>query len=232
MSIKDNITRVTNQISDTAAKCGRDPKDIKLIAVSKTFPADRVLEAWNCGVDNFGENYVQDFLLKYDTLNHLQIKWHFIGHLQTNKIKFIYDKITLLHTLDSIKLAERLNSYLTEKNFFLDALIQINLAKEVSKSGFFEDEIEDSLSKLSSFKNLFIKGFMTIPPYFEDGEKVRPYFAKMRRLLDSFSSYNCSNIKLSELSMGMSNDFDIAIEEGATFIRVGTNIFGDRSCKI
>ncbi len=223
--IKENIEKILSKIKNSAQKCGRDPDSVKLVAVSKTFPAELVIEAVNAGLKDFGENYVQDFLTKYDKLEKYQVKWHFIGHVQTNKVKYIYDKISLLHTLDSVKLAEKLNKKLTEVNRILNALIQINIGREPNKYGIFEEEVETFLEQMEKYKHINITGFMTIPPFFEKKEEVRPLFAKMRMLLEKFSTYN-ENLK--ELSMGMSHDFDIAIEEGATIIRIGTAIFGER----
>jgi len=230
--IKDNIKRILEQMNIAAEKAGRNIDEIKLIAVSKTFPAEKIMEAVKAGLRDFGENYVQDFLSKYDKIKE-NLNWHFIGHLQTNKIKYIYDKIYLLHTLDSIKLAEKSNNKLEKEGNILKALVQVNIGREMNKHGFFEEELEDFFEKLSNYKNLVITGFMTIPPYFENIEDVRPFYQKMRSLLDEFSKYNNSNnILLKELSMGMSHDFHIAIEEGATMIRIGTAIFGERKGKL
>ncbi len=231
--IKQNIENILNLIDSSANKSGRKREEIKLIAVSKTFPAEKVKEAINAGITDFGENYVQDFLSKYDKLINEKINWHFIGHLQTNKIKYIYNKINLLHTLDSLKLAEKLNNKLSENSQTLDVLVQVNIGKEKNKYGIFEENLESFFEKLLNYKNINIKGLMTITPYFENKEDVRPLYRKMRKLLENLSNLNNNeNINLKELSMGMSHDFDIAIEEGATMIRVGTAIFGQRKRRI
>lgn len=226
--IKENIRKILDEINTTANKVGRDSSEITLIAVSKTFPYNIVEKAALEGIKDFGENYVQDFLQKYDKLLQYQLRWHFIGHLQTNKIKYIYDKIFMLHTLDSLKLAEKLNKKVAQEGKSLNVLIQVNIGKEPNKHGILEEELESFLEKIENYKNLKVSGLMTIPPYFEELEAVRPLFRKMKMLLDKFSKFNNSNIQLRELSMGMSHDFKVAIEEGATMIRIGTSIFGER----
>ena len=226
--IKENIRKILDEINTTANKVGRDSSEITLIAVSKTFPYNIVEKAALEGIKDFGENYVQDFLQKYDKLLQYQLRWHFIGHLQTNKIKYIYDKIYMLHTLDSLKLAEKLNKKVAQEGKSLNVLIQVNIGKEPNKHGILEEELESFLEKIENYKNLKVSGLMTIPPYFEELEAVRPLFRKMKMLLDKFSKFNNSNIQLRELSMGMSHDFKVAIEEGATMIRIGTSIFGER----
>ena len=226
--IKENIRKILDEINTTANKVGRDSSEITLIAVSKTFPYDIVEKAALEGIKDFGENYVQDFLQKYDKLLQYQLRWHFIGHLQTNKIKYIYDKIYMLHTLDSLKLAEKLNKKVAQEGKSLNVLIQVNIGKEPNKHGILEEELESFLEKIENYKNLKVSGLMTIPPYFEELEAVRPLFRKMKMLLDKFSKFNNSNIQLRELSMGMSHDFKVAIEEGASMIRIGTSIFGER----
>ena len=233
MNIKGNIEKIKYEISEAVKKSGRKLEDINLIAVSKTFPSEMVEQAYDVGVKNFGENYVQDFLSKFDNLKDKSINWHFIGHLQTNKVKFIFDKIYMLHTLDSLKLAEKLNKRLEQENKTLNVLIQVNVGKEITKYGIEEDKVDDFFEKMDNFKNLIVKGFMTIPPFFEEPEKVRPYFVKLRKIYEKFLKYNNGkNLDIEHLSMGMTNDFKIAIEEGATYIRIGTAIFGKRKYKI
>ena len=227
--IKENIKKVKDIIAETCIKCNRKTEDITVVAVSKTFDTAKIIEAYENGLKNFGENYVQEFLKKHEELsNKKDIKWHFIGHLQTNKIKHIYDKVHLLHTLDSIKLAEKLNNTLKKNNKVLNALIQINIGEDPNKYGINKEEITKFLDKVSSFKNLKIKGLMTITPFFDNPEKVRPFYREMKKIFDKVFNYSADNIEIKELSMGMTNDFHIAIEEGATIIRIGTAIFGKR----
>ena len=166
MNIRENIKKIENDINEAAVKSGRDPEEITLIAVSKTFPSNMVEQAYNVGIENFGENYVQDFLSKFDNLKDKPIKWHFIGHLQTNKIKYVFDKIYMLHTLDSLKLAEKLNKRLEKEGKRLKVLIQVNIGNEITKYGIKEDKVDDFFEKMDDFKNLIVKGFMTIPPFF------------------------------------------------------------------
>ena len=198
-------------------------QNVKLIAVSKTFSSDIVKKVYNCGIENFGENYVQEMLKKQNDLKDCKINWHFIGHLQKNKAKYIYNKIAMLHSLDSIDLAKILDKRLKSENKKLEVLIQINIGKEKSKYGILPEEIDNFMKKIDNFKSLIIKGFMCIPPFTINREEARLYFIKMRKI---FEKYKNSNI--SELSMGMSKDFEIAIEEGATIVRIGTLIFGQR----
>ncbi len=232
MSIKENWEKISEEVEEASVKSGRNPEEIKIVAVSKTFPPEVVSEAAKAGATDFGENYVQDFLTKYEALKDSNIKWHFIGHLQSNKIKYIFDKIYMIHTLDSIKLAESINKKLKNADKKLKALIQVNIGEEKNKFGIDVSECERFLEKMQNFTNLRIEGLMTIPPYFTKAEKVRPYFAKMKKLFEKLKKFNSDNIDLKELSMGMSNDFKIAIEEGATIVRIGTAVFGARACKV
>ena len=231
MNIKENILKIQEEIREAVGKSHRKD-NVKLVAVSKTFPAEYIAEAFNCGISDFGENYVQEFVAKQSNLIDLPINWHFIGHLQTNKIKYVFDKITLLHTLDSLKLAEKINKKLQQSDKKLSVLIQINIGKEESKYGIFPEEVEHFVENLYNMKSLIVTGLMTIPPYFEDAEKARSYFIKMRELLEKVKRFNSDNIHLKELSMGMSHDFKVAIEEGATIVRIGSAIFGERTCSM
>ncbi len=196
---------------------------VKLIAVSKTFPSDIIKKVYNCGIIDFGENYVQELLKKQEELKDCEIKWHFIGHLQKNKAKYIFDKIEMLHSLDSLELAKILNKRLENKDLKLKCLIQINIGNEPNKYGININEVENFLKAIENFKNIEIKGFMCIPPFSIYKEDSRKYYRKMREIFEMFKNEN-----ITELSMGMSNDFEVAIEEGATMIRIGTLIFGQR----
>jgi pyridoxal phosphate enzyme (YggS family) len=226
MGIKNNLEIINEKIEKAAQRSGRKRSDIKLLGVSKQVDSDRIKEAIKCGHFNFGENYVQEFISKYETLSEYKdIDWHFIGHLQKNKVKYIIDKVSLIQSVDTISLAEEINKRAEKLGLQITILIEINLGEESSKSGIEISELDSFLEQISAFDNLKISGLMALPPFCENAEDSRRYFIKLRELRDRFnSSYN----NLNELSMGMSSDYEIAIEEGATIVRVGTAIFGER----
>lgn len=219
---------IKKRIEKTAQSCSRDPKTIRLVAVSKTVPADRVKEAIKAGVTDLGENYVQEARNKFNTLASYPVSWHFIGHLQSNKAKYAVRIFDLIHSVDTIKLARELNKQSEKANKIQDILIQVNVSEEHSKSGIYIKDTYDLLKEISLLKNLSIKGLMTMPPFFDAPEKVRPYFSALRCLRDQIAGKNLPNVRLDELSMGMTGDFEVAIEEGATLVRIGTAIFGKR----
>ncbi len=226
MGIKNNLELINEKIEKAAQRSGRKRSDIKLLGVSKQVDTDRIKEAIKCGHFNFGENYVQEFISKYETLSEYKdIDWHFIGHLQKNKVKYIIDKVSLIQSVDTISLAEEINKRAEKLGLQITILIEINLGEESSKSGIEISELDSFLEQIFAFDNLKISGLMALPPFCENAEDSRRYFIKLRELRDRFnSSYN----NLNELSMGMSSDYEIAIEEGATIVRVGTAIFGER----
>ncbi|MBU1055346.1 MAG: YggS family pyridoxal phosphate-dependent enzyme [Proteobacteria bacterium] len=230
--MKEIITKIKNRISKAATSCGRNPEDIKIIAVTKTVPADRILEAIESGMQIIGESYIQDARDKYLLLSSTDVSWHFIGHLQTNKAKYAVKMFDLIHTVDSYKLAVELDSQAKKINKIQQILIQVNIGKEKSKSGITEENVFDLIKNISGLKNLLVKGLMVIPPFFDDPEKSRPYFAAARLLRDkiikSLDLEGIGNVLMDELSMGMTGDFETAIEEGATLVRIGTAIFGER----
>jgi pyridoxal phosphate enzyme (YggS family) len=195
-------------------------------------PAERIREAIESGVSIIGENYIRDAREKYLLLSSHPVTWHFIGHLQTNKAKYAVKMFDLIHSVDSVKLAEELDIQANKIGKIQNVLIQVNLGKEKTKSGINEEDAPDLINKMSRFKNLFVKGLMVIPPFYDDPERVRPYFSALRILRDrigsSLDSCLINNITMDELSMGMSGDFEVAIEEGSTLIRIGTAIFGER----
>ena len=201
---------------------------ICLIAVSKTMPADVVKEAIGAGVTDLGENYIQEARDKIQTLSASDVNWHFIGHLQSNKAKYAVRLFDLIHSVDSLKLAAELNKCAQKNDKIQSILIQVNVAKEDSKSGVFEEDTLSLIKDISQLKNLAVKGLMTMPPYFNAPEKVRPFFASLRRLQDRIKAAGIPNVAMDELSMGMTGDFEAAIEEGATMVRIGTAIFGER----
>jgi len=227
MDLKKRLDNVKDRINKTALKCGRDPESIHLVAVSKTIPANRVREAIMAGVTTLGENYVQEARNKFNVLGTFPVSWHFIGHLQSNKAKYAVRLFDLIHSVDSLKLARELNQQAKKVNKIQDVLIQINISKEPSKSGSDIENAANLIKDIVLFENLTVKGFMAMPPFFNNPEKTRPYFTALRNLRDQIQK-DFPGVDLNELSMGMTGDFEVAIEEGATFVRIGTAIFGER----
>jgi pyridoxal phosphate enzyme (YggS family) len=228
--ISDNLARVRERIETAARRCGRDPLKVRLVAVSKTVLAEKVRQAIEAGVKILGENYVQEAQKKIEVLGH-NVAWHFIGHLQTNKTKVAVRLFDLIHSVDSLNLAQELNRQAQEQGKVLPVLLQVNLSGETTKFGAREKEISEIMEKLSTMEGLLVKGLMTMPPYFEDPEASRPYYVELRKLIERLGRLKLSRISIEELSMGMSNDFEVAVEEGATLVRVGTAIFGPRPPK-
>lgn len=227
-SIKQNIESIEAEIKEICNRCGRSFEDITLIAVSKTIDTQRINYAVDCGISNLGENKVQEIMDKYDQVSK-NVKWHLIGHLQSNKVKYIIDKVELIHSVDSEKLAEEISRRSEKHNMKKDVLVQINVAKEDTKFGIDIEDAVDFIKNISRFDNLCIKGLMTIAPYDEDPEKVRPVFRQLKQKFDQLAQMDIPNTDMKYLSMGMSNDYPIAIEEGANMVRVGTAIFGKRN---
>ena len=226
-SIKENLIKLKEKIERAAERAGRDPKEIKLVAVSKTVPPSRILEAIEAGVSILGENRVQEADAKIEAIGH-SVSWHLIGHLQSNKAKKAASLFEAIHSIDSVKIARKLDSYLEALGKKMEAFIQLNLGGEETKSGITEEELPTLLTEINKLSHLKVIGLMTIPPFLPNPEDVRPYFKRLRELRDEVNRKGIPGIHLSELSMGMSHDFEVAIEEGATFIRVGTAIFGPR----
>ncbi len=227
MDLKKRLENVNDRIKRAALKCSRDPESINLVAVSKTIPANRVKEAIELGVTILGENYVQEARNKFNVLGTYPVSWHFIGHLQTNKAKYAVRLFDLIHSVDTLKLARELNKQAKKVNKFQDILIQINVGKESSKSGSDIENAANLIKDIVLFENLSVKGLMAMPPFFNTPEKARPYFITLRNLRDQIRK-DLPGVALDELSMGMSGDFEVAIEEGSTFVRIGTAIFGER----
>lgn len=229
MEIGRRYKDVLRRIETAAKKAGRDPSEIKLVAVSKTHPTEMIENAIEAGIKIFGENRVQEAEIKIAEIGHDRAEWHLIGHLQKNKARKAVQNFDVIQTVDSLKLAKRLERICEEEDKIkLSVLIQVDLAGEESKSGIQDDKLPELLEFLSSCKYLRLEGLMIIPPYLPDPEKVRPYFKKLRELRDKLERENVFNNGTGELSMGMSHDFEAAIEEGATIVRVGTAIFGER----
>jgi PLP dependent protein len=223
-TVGENFLRVKERIERAAHASGRDPLEIKLVAVSKTVDPVRIREAIEAGASILGENYVQEAQKKIEVMGR-PVAWHFIGHLQSNKAKVGVQLFDVIHSLDSVHLAEELNRRAAQADRALQVLIEINLAKEASKFGTDEEKLFALARKVKELDHLSLEGLMTMPPYFEVPEESRPYFIELRKWKERMER---EGIPMKELSMGMSNDFEIAIEEGATYVRVGTAIFGAR----
>jgi pyridoxal phosphate enzyme (YggS family) len=232
MSIAENVAEVRQQITAVAHRAGRDPAGITLMAVSKTFPAESIRQAYAAGIRVFGENRVQEFSSKSIQLADLKdAEWHMIGHLQSNKAAAAAELFIAVDSVDSLKLAEKLNAAAEKLTKKLRVLIEINVGGESAKSGLAPDsaQLEELLVAAPGLKHIEFRGLMTIPPFAEDVDEARPYFRKLRELRDQIAARNLPAIHVDTLSMGMSHDFEVAIEEGSTYVRVGTAIFGERT---
>ncbi len=223
--IAENIQYIKERIKRASARSGRNPAEITLVAVAKTFSSDAVREAVGAGIPDIGENYVQELLAKRSELENEPIHWHFIGHLQTNKVKAVAGWIHAIHAVDSLRLGEEIAKRAKEVNRSIDILVEVNTSGEASKFGVQPDDAEKLVAALALLEHVHVRGLMTIGPLLPDPESARPAFRMLRQLKDSIAR---KGILLDHLSMGMTNDFEIAIEEGATMIRVGTAIFGKR----
>ena len=225
--IKDNIKQVEERIQAACDRSGRKREDVTLIAVSKTKPVSAIYEVMETGIIDYGENKVQELTDKIETISE-PLNWHMIGHLQRNKVKYIVDKVKLIHSVDSLRLAEQINQEAMKKNVDVDILIEVNIADETSKFGLNTEEVIDLIKKVSTLQNVHIKGLMTVAPFTDNTEENRPYFRNLKQLAVDINCKNIDNVTMSVLSMGMTGDYEIAIEEGATMVRVGTGIFGER----
>jgi pyridoxal phosphate enzyme (YggS family) len=227
MSIADNLKTVTNRIESAARRAGRDPSSIRLVAVTKTVDTERIREAVAAGAFILGENRVQEAKEKIERLGSLA-NWHLIGHLQTNKAKYAVKLFDLIHSVDNLELAREIDKQAAKAGKIQDVLIEVSIAGEAAKAGVAAESAADLVRAAARLKHISIKGLMTIPPFLDDQEQVRPYFRKLRELSVSIAKENIPGVSMNDLSMGMSGDFEVAIEEGATMIRVGTAIFGGR----
>ena len=234
-SIGSNLDVLRRRIETAAAKSARRASDIAVIAVSKTKPLDMILEARQAGINKFGENKAQELLAKIDQLeqrrpefNAKDIEWHFIGHLQTNKVKQIIGKVKLIHSLDSFELAEAIQKHAAKMNTIVETLVQVNVSKEKSKYGFPDENIVNVIRNLSYLPNIRIRGLMTIAPYVYNPEENRAIFSKLNKIYVDIISNKIDNVCMDVLSAGMSNDFEVAIEEGSNLIWIGTAVFGER----
>lgn len=228
IDISGNLRRVYENIEKAAKKAGRDPKEIKLIAVSKTKPVSLISECINEGTMVFGENKAQEMAEKINELNNGSLEWHFIGHLQRNKVKYVVGNASLIHSVDSVRLAEAISNEAVKKGIECDILIEVNVADEETKYGLKPDEVIDYIYQIKDLPSINICGLMTIAPYVDDPEENRIHFVKLRNLLVDINNKNIDNVNMSVLSMGMTGDYMVAVEEGATMVRVGTGIFGER----
>jgi pyridoxal phosphate enzyme (YggS family) len=228
-SVKKKLARVMDRINQAAISSGRDPESVRLVAVSKTISAQTVQQAIEAGVNILGENYIQETRTKFNVLASYPVSWHFIGHLQTNKAKYAVRMFDLIHSVDSFKLAVEINKQAAKSGKIQHILIQVNVAGESSKSGISLQNTLSLIKEISALNNLTIKGLMTMPPFFNEPEKVRPFFKDLRNLQDTIKREKIDHVDMEELSMGMTGDFETAIEEGATLVRIGTAIFGERN---
>ena len=227
--IKENIQAVNEKIGNAALKSNRHKDDITLLGVTKTVDTDAILEAINCGITNVGENKPQELARKYEVIGD-KVKWHLIGTLQTNKVKYIIDKVSMIHSLDRESLCEEIQKRAEKIDRKIDCLVQVNISKEESKHGLeVEDAIEFIKNVSNNYKNINIKGLMTMAPFTANEDEIRKVFRGLKDLSLEIKNLNIPRVTMDELSMGMSNDYEIAIEEGATIVRVGTSIFGKRN---
>lgn len=223
-----NLKEVQSKVIAACERAKRDPKEVLLVAVSKTKPLSDVEELIKCDQMDFGENKVQELVDKYENVS-TPVNWHLIGHLQTNKVKYIVDKACLIHSVDSVHLAKEIEKEAAKKDVVCKILIQVNIAKEDTKFGIAEEEVYDLINEIKDFKHIQIEGLMTIAPFVENPEKNRIHFRNLHQLSLDIKSKNIDNVNMNVLSMGMTNDYEVAIEEGATIVRVGTGIFGARN---
>lgn len=225
--IKENIKAVEEIIATECEKSGRERSEVTLIAVSKTKPIEMLQEAYDYGCRDFGENKVQELVDKYEIMPK-DIRWHMIGHLQRNKVKYIVDKVYMIHSVDSLRLAEEISKEAVKKNVTVKILIEVNVANEASKFGTTCEEVRQLACDIAKLPNISIQGLMTIAPFVDDEEKNRCYFQKLKKISVDIMDENSDNIVMETLSMGMTGDYRVAVSEGATCVRVGTGIFGIR----
>ena len=225
--IKENIQKVKKIIGDSCIRSKGKPEDVTLIAVSKTKPVFMLREAYEAGCRHFGENKVQELVSKYEEMPK-DIHWHMIGHLQTNKVKYIVDKVYLIHSVDSLKLAQEISRQAEKKNIVVSVLIEVNVAGEETKFGIAPEEAETIIRDMAALPGILIRGLMTIAPYTDNPEDNRQYFTRLKQLSVDIAEKNIDNVNMDVLSMGMTGDYAVAIEEGAAFVRIGTGIFGER----
>lgn len=226
--IKENLEEVREKIRQACQRSGRREEDVTLISVSKTKPVEMLREAYEAGSRDFGENRVQEIMEKYGQMPE-DVRWHMIGHLQKNKVRQVIDKAVLIHSVDTVELAEQIEKDAAKRDLTVDILLEVNVAEEESKFGFRTEKVEAAVMKIKEFPHVHIKGLMTIAPFVSNSEDNREVFKKLYQLYVDIRSKNIDNVNMSVLSMGMTGDYEVAVEEGATMIRVGTGIFGART---
>lgn len=226
--LKENLANVRAKIDAACKKAGRNPEEVMLVAVSKMKPLADIETLLATGQMEYGENYVQELCDKYEKISR-PVHWHMIGHLQTNKVKYIVDKTVLIHSVDSVHLAKQIEKEAAKRNLTAQILIQVNIAEEETKFGLDTEELLQIITEISTFPHVHIRGLMTSAPFVEDPEENRCYFKKLHELFVDIGKKNIDNVTMDILSMGMTNDYEVAIEEGATMVRVGTGIFGERN---
>jgi pyridoxal phosphate enzyme (YggS family) len=227
MNITDNINLISERIATICQRCQREPKSVRLIAVSKKKPAVDIEAAASAGQELFGESYVQECVAKIDEVS-TEVEWHFIGALQTNKVKYLRGKVAMIHSVDRLSLAKEIDRQWGKDDACVDILLQVNLGEEESKGGTTDEALIDLVQKVAPLPHLRIVGLMALPPWRADPEEVRPYFRQLRNLAETVNALKLPNVTMQELSMGMSHDFEVAVEEGSTMVRIGTAIFGAR----
>lgn len=225
--LKENLEEVEEKIAKACERAGRAREEVTLIAVSKTKPVEMLQEIYDEGIRDFGENKVQELTEKYEVMPK-DMKWHMIGHLQRNKVKYIVDKVKMIHSVDSLRLAETIDKEAQKKNVVVPVLIEVNVAEEDSKFGLSLEEVVSLIEAVSKLPNVRVQGLMTVAPFVENPEENREIFRSLKKLSVDITAKNINNVTMSVLSMGMTNDYEVAIEEGATMVRVGTGIFGAR----
>lgn len=228
MQIRKRLDEIENKIQAACKRVGRKREEVTLIAVSKTQNIQQMLEVVDCGIFVFGENKVQELREKHQILKDNNLEWHMIGHLQGNKVKYLSDLVHLIHSVDSLKLALEIEKIAAKHDKVLDILIEVNVAKEDTKFGIFPEEVENIVRAISKLKHINLKGLMTIPPFTEKPEENRKYFKALHKIMVDLNEKNIDNVTMNVLSMGMTGDYEVAIEEGATHVRIGTGIFGER----
>ena len=227
MTIAGNLARINERIRAAAEKAGRNPASVRLVAVSKTRPAADIVAAFQAGQTVFGENYIQELLPKLAGIQEA-VQWHVIGHLQSNKVKYIAGQVAMIHSVDRVSLAQEIDRQWGKLGKICDVLIQVNISGEVTKSGTTEAGAIQLVRECALLPNISVKGLMTMPPFFDNPDAARPYFAELRRLAKVIAAEQIAGVDMTELSMGMSGDFEAAIMEGATLVRIGSAIFGER----
>lgn len=228
MQIKERLDEIEARIQAACDRAGRKRAEVTLIAVSKTQDTEQILKVIDCGISSFGENKVQELREKHEKLKEQSLEWHMIGHLQGNKVKYLPNLVCLIHSVDRLKIAQEIERVATKHNKVLDILIEVNVAKEDTKGGVFPEEVESLVREISKLPHVNIRGLMTVAPFTEEPEENRKYFRALHKIMVDLNEKNIDNVTMNVLSMGMTGDYEVAVEEGATHVRIGTGIFGER----